>query len=88
MIKFTKPTNLNGIELLEELNAVGVSITEPPFVDGNGDLFLAISDANAKKAEAVVAVHNGNIIPKEPTIEDKLASVGLSINELKAALLA
>lgn len=88
MIKFTKPTNLNGTELLAELNAAGVAITEPPFVDGNGDLFLEIADADAKKAEGVVVAHNGNIIPKQPTIVEKLASVGLSIEELKTALLA
>jgi hypothetical protein len=88
MIKYTKPKNLNGAELLDELNAAGVSITEPPFIDGNGDLFLEIADADAKKAEAVVAAHNGNTISPEPTIADKLASVGLSIEELKTALLA
>lgn len=88
MIKYTKPKNLNGAELLEELNAAGISITEPPFIDGNGDLFLDISAADAKKAESVVAAHNGTTVSPKPTIEAKLASVGLSIDELKAALLA
>lgn len=88
MIKFIKPTNLNGAELLDELNAAGVSISEPPFVDGNGDLYLEISDSDAKKAETVVLSHNGNTAIPEPTIADKLASVGLSLEELKAALLA
>lgn len=88
MIKYTKPQNLNGAELLEELNAAGVSITEPPFIDGNGDLFLDIADADAKKAEKVLAAHNGTTVSPEPTIAQKLASVGLSIEELKAALLA
>jgi hypothetical protein len=86
MIKYTKPTNLNGAELLAELNAAGISITEPPFIDGNGDLFLEIADADAKKAEGVITAHNGTTVSPEPTIADKLASVGLSIDELKAAL--
>ncbi len=86
MIKFTKPTNLNGTELLTELNAAGIAITEAPFVDGNGDLFLNIAESNAKKAEAVITNHDGTIVAPEPTIADKLASVGLSIDELKAAL--
>jgi hypothetical protein len=88
MIQFTKPQKLNGAELLAELNAAGVSITEPPFIDGNGNLFLEIAGADVKKAEGVVAVHNGNTVRPEPTIADKLASVGLSIEELKTALSA
>lgn len=88
MIKFTKPTNLNGAELLNELTAAGITITEAPFVDGNGEMFLDIADADAKKAEGIVAAHDGTIVAPEPTIADKLASVGLSIEELKTALLA
>jgi hypothetical protein len=38
------------------------------------------------KAAAVIAAHNGTTVAPEQTIEDKLASVGLSIEELKAAL--
>jgi hypothetical protein len=49
MIKFQKPTNLNGAELIVELNATGVAITEPPFVD-NSDLWLHISDKDEAKA--------------------------------------
>lgn len=86
MIKFNKPTNLNGAELLDELNAAGVTITETPFVDGNGDLYLEISSAHAKKAENIVATHNGSTTAPEPSIDDKLASVGLSLTDLKAAL--
>jgi hypothetical protein len=86
MIQFTKPTNLNGTELLAELNAAGVSITDFPLIDGNGDFWLDITEADKVKATAIVAAHNGTIIAPEPTIADKLASVGLSIEELKAAL--
>jgi hypothetical protein len=86
MIQFTKPTNLNGTELLTELNAGGVAITEPPVLDGLGVLWLDIAEADEAKATPIVAAHNGTIIAPEPTIADKLASVGLSIEELKAAL--
>ena len=88
MIQFIKPTNLNGAELLDELNAAGVSITEPPFVDGNGNLYLEIADIHAKRAEAIVSAHDGTTVSPELTIADKLASVGLSIDELKAAILS
>jgi hypothetical protein len=86
MIQFTKPTNLNGAELLAELNSGGVAITQSPELDGSGVLWLDIAEADEAKAKPIVAAHNGTIIAPEPTIADKLASVGLSIEELKAAL--
>jgi hypothetical protein len=86
MIQFSKPTNLNGTELLSELNAGGVSITQSPVIDGAGDFWLDIAQADKAKATTIVAAHNGTIIAPEPTIADKLASVGLSVTDLKAAL--
>ena len=89
MIKFTKPTNLNGSELLAELAAVGIILddkTQLPVIDGNGDFWLDVKPADKAKAEAVVAAHNGTTVAPQPTIEDKLSSVGLSLFDLKAAL--
>jgi hypothetical protein len=88
MITFTKPANLNGKELVEQLNAAGINInTETsPFDDGQGNLLLDIAPADETKAEAIVAAHNGTVIAPEPTVADKLASVGLSVTDLKEAL--
>lgn len=86
MVKFTTPTNLNGAELIEELKSAGVAVSGIPMIDGNGDLHLDIQDKDTKKAESVVAAHNGNTVPSELTVEEKLASVGLNVNDLKAAL--
>jgi hypothetical protein len=86
MIQFDKPTNLNGSELLAELNANGVTITEPPLLDGNGNFWLDIKPEDEAKAAAVVAAHNGTTVAPQPTIEDKLSSVGLSLPDLKVAL--
>lgn len=89
MIKFQKPTNLNGTELRNELNANGVEISNLPqsvMIDGNGDFWLDIKPIDEVKASTVVAAHNGTTVALEPTIEDKLASVGLSIEDLKTAL--
>lgn len=86
MIQFTKPTNLNGTELLAELNAGGVSITESPIIDGDGNFWLDIADKDKAKAMPIVASHNGTIVAPEPTVADKLASVGLSVPDLKAVL--
>ena len=87
MIKFNKPTNLDGIQLCEELEVVGVVINKntSPTIDGNGELWLDIDAKDTAKAQKVLDAH----IPKprpEPTIEDKLASVGLSLTDLKSAL--
>jgi hypothetical protein len=86
MITFTKPQNLNGKELLDELSAVGVVVQGLPVDDGAGNLILNIASKDEAKAAEVVAAHNGTTIAPQPTIEDKLASVGLSLPDLKAAL--
>jgi len=86
MIQFTKPQNLNGAELLAELNAAGVVITEAPVIDGNGDFLLDIAESDKAKATPIVALHNGTTVAPEPTIADKLANAGLSVADLKAAL--
>jgi len=86
MIKFNKPENLNGAELLAELNAAGVEITNPPEIDGAGDFWLDIEAKDQTKAESIVAAHNGTIVAPQPTIQQKLASVGLDFEDLKTAL--
>jgi hypothetical protein len=68
MISFTKPTNLDGAKLIDELVAAGVSIIgiDPiahlgktaPSVIGD-ELLLDIAEADKTKAAAVVAAHNG-----------------------------
>ena len=85
MIKFNKPVNLNGTELIAEIKAVGITINDIPILE-DGELWLDIEAKDEVKVAEIVANHNGTIIAPEPTIEDKLASVGLSLAELKAAL--
>lgn len=89
MIKFNKPENLNGTQLRAELNAVGVeiaSISGAVMLDGNGDLWLDIAAKDENKAKPIVDAHNGTMVEIEPTIEEKLASVGLNLTDLKTAL--
>lgn len=86
MIQFTQPQNLNGAELLDELKTAGVSVQGLPLIDENGNFWLDIDPEDESKSALIVAAHNGTTIAPEPTIADKLASVGLSIEELKAAL--
>ena len=82
MKTFTKPENLNGTELMAELAAVGI-IVDKVFDNGDGTISLPTDDDSA---ESVVAAHNGTTVAPEPTVADKLASVGLSVDDLKAAL--
>jgi hypothetical protein len=87
MIQFTKPAQLNGSQLRDELRAAGVAITDDNnavSTDGEQNLWLEIADADKVKAQEVVANHVG--IDKEITLEDKLSSVGLSVADLKTAL--
>jgi len=83
MKTFTKPQNLNGAELKSELFSIGIAVdTIIDFGDGT----IGFETDNESAAAAVVAAHNGTTVAPEPTIEDKLASVGLSLDELRAAL--
>jgi hypothetical protein len=50
----------------------------------DGDLIISGAKSQ-EEAEALLAAHNPPAY-EEPTIDEKLASVGLSIDDLKAAL--
>ena len=89
MIKFNKPKNLNGFELRNELNNAGIKINyggSEVAIDEDGNFWLDISESDKVKAGSIVAAHNGTVIASEPTVVQKLASVGLSIDDLKDAL--
>ena len=96
MISFDKPEKLNGFQLNEELISAGIKLKkaanplpnqvyEAPSIDGNGVLWLDIEQGDADKATEVVAAHIATD-PEPKTLEEKLASVGLSLPDLKAAL--
>jgi len=89
MIQFNKPTNLNGTELRQELNNAGVTISDKKdsvSLDADGSLWLDIKVSDKTKAESIVANHNGTIVAPEPTIQNKLANAGITLDELKTAL--
>ena len=81
--KFSRPTNLNGAELILELKAAGILVEK---IIDNSDGTIEFSTDDKDKAESIVAAHNGTVIAPELTVADKLASVGLSVSDLKAAL--
>ena len=88
MIKFDKPEILNGEQLRQELKAKGVVLTDSVsdlFDDGAGGLWLDIAKKDETKAKAIIDAHIPKPVP-EPTVVEKLASVGLNLEDLKAAL--
>ena len=86
MIQFNKPVNLNGEELLSELQAAGIEINNIPSVEADGFLWLDIKESDKSLTETIVANHNGTTVSPEPTPADKLAAAGLTVDELKSVL--
>ena len=74
---FPIPTNLNGEQLRAELKADSVYVAD--------ELLYVVSNLTKSQIEQGLAAHIP-AIPTLPTIEDKLASVGLSVTDLKTAL--
>jgi hypothetical protein len=87
LIQFNTPTNLNGEELVAELNAIGVEVTNRPLIDENKNLWLNIAESDKDKATPIVAAHNGTVIaPDTATVKAALlARLGITAEE--AALL-
>ena len=83
MATFTKPANLNGAELKQELAAVNIIVDS---VQDNLDGTITFQTDKETKAAEIVSQHDGTTIAPEPTINQKLSSVGLSIDDLKLAL--
>lgn len=89
MIKFDKPQNLNGVELLQELQSVSIKVNDVPLVDVNGDLWLDIAEKDVTKAESIVSAHNGTIMAPDKNAskavaQAKLEALGLTADDLKA----
>ena len=87
MIQFTTPENLNGAELIKELNDNGVEVTGKPFLDGNNDLWLDISELDKTKAESIVAAHNGTVTAPDNTAAKAALLTRLGITADEAQLL-
>jgi hypothetical protein len=75
--EFPIPEKINGEQLKAELGCQEVYIRDNVLVIG-GDLTQA-------QAKAGIDAHKA-LPPKQLTVAEKLASVGLSIDDLKAAL--
>jgi hypothetical protein len=87
MIKFNRPENLNGAELLAELNAGNVKITQPPLIDGAGDFWLDIDSKDQTKAKAIVDAHNGTLVAPDLSAKRQAIFDRLGITAEEAQLL-
>jgi hypothetical protein len=72
--EFPMPADVNGEQLKNELGAERVYQVE--------ETLFIVGDFTKEVAKQALEAH----VPLKPTLEDKLASVGLSIDDLKAAL--
>jgi hypothetical protein len=89
MIKFDNIHFTDGKQLLDDLAIEGIVLdinTQAPLIDGEGYLWLDVSEEQRQQVQNILNAHVPKPAP-EPTIADKLASVGLSLDELKAAIL-
>jgi len=83
-IQFKQPKTLDGQQLIEELAQAGIIAADIPNIDLDGNMWIDINAKDESQASAIIAAHVA--VLKPISIEDKLASVGLSIADLKAAL--
>ena len=72
--EFPMPADVNGEQLCKEIGAERVYQIE--------DKLFIVGDFSVEVAKKGLEDH----VPTKPTIEEKLASVGLTIDDLKAAL--
>jgi hypothetical protein len=91
MIKFTKPENLDGFYLRQELTKSGIKLFSKSFRLVGDDLFLDIAAKDESAAQSVIEAHNG-AIPYSAEIEAKAAAKAallerLGITEDEAKLL-
>jgi hypothetical protein len=89
MLSFNKPALLNGQQLRLELKSAGVLISDDTGAvadSADGYIHLDIAAKDESKAEQIVAAHVGVDSIQELTLIEKLASIGISLDELKSAL--
>ena len=82
MIQVNKVINLEQLD--KELNGQGLIA---PVDENLNILAIGLGENNSATYEELqIAINNHIAVFTEPTVAEKLASVGLSIEELKAAL--
>jgi len=88
MVKFKKPNQLNGEQLITELNLAGIQTKDFPSIDGEGNLWLDIDEKDKSKAETIVSSHLGIdfSIAKKTARQAILDRIGLTAEEAQLLL--
>ena len=90
MIKFNKPKNLNGLELIKELLEAGIKIDNntSPYIDGLGDFYLDIIEGDIDIAAQIVEAHNGTTAKPDYAAQKAalLEKLGITLDEAKLLL--
>lgn len=90
MIKIEIADVFNGKQLIQEMQEAGVILYEnlagitAVVKESNGDIFIPTTEEFTELAQQVATNHVA--VFQEDTVMDRLASVGLSIDDLKSAL--
>jgi len=85
MKSFTKPEFFNGAELIAELKTANVNINGRPEIDGNGILWLDVTDE--VKTQEVLNNHNGTVIAPDLSTARQTLLTRLGITEQEARIL-
>ena len=83
MINVTKKINLSQLD--SELNGKGLIASVDDNKEINAIGLADNNDATEAELEAAITAHKAASVT-QPTIDEKLASVGLSVDDLKVAL--
>jgi hypothetical protein len=85
MKSFTLPKLFNGAELIAELKVANVNINGRPEIDGNGILWLDVTDE--VKTQEVLNNHNGTVIAPDLSTERQAILDRLGLTEEEARIL-
>jgi hypothetical protein len=88
MISFNQPTQLNGLQLVDELAQENIIVTGFPLIDANGILWLDIKTNDKNKCATIVQNHKGqNNYQDAKAIARTALLQRLGITEAEAELL-
>jgi len=88
MHSFTKPSDLNGVQLIDEIQTQKILVGGFPSLDGDGVLWLDIDEKDHDKVATIIENHKGQAHYKDSTAIARTALLErLGITEQEAHLL-
>ena len=87
MIQFNKPEKLNGEQLLDELKNAGIKVVNYPLIDGEGNFWLDVEEADKEKTAKIVGEHIGEDTSKIKAAARQAILDRLGLTEEEAKIL-